>query len=365
MYPIATTDARIDAACSRHNETTAARARSSANREAGLRVDAKHDGDSPWVSGLVRAWKIQAEQRGDAFDPSASLFKARELEHIVAEIFREEFPALSGLDFPVDTSIPVGARTYTLRRWYGAGQPSEYRAGREIPTIALGSAEESFNIRHFVIADEYDIFDLQSADFANYARIAEGLREMNDAHLRAANARTWFGSSESKLYGVLNYPWVNKYVESQPIRAGQAGTAIVAALHRIASFPSDNSRGVMSPNAMKMGNRLYNFISQTTFDTNAGTDTILEVFLRQSRFIQTVQPAEELDGTGPGGTDIIVAYRNDRLGVRNAIVQMPALLPVDTSGVERRQIMYMTHGGVTMPNVANNIIAYVDGPASA
>lgn len=336
------------------------RAMSRHSNEQGVRGDAA--GDSPFVTGLASAFASMHSHQ-DGFDPSLSLAKARELEFKYAEVLREEFPSPNGFLFSQDSSVPAGARTHTVQRYYEAGEPTVYRAGKEIPKIDLGKGEESFNIEHYVIGDDFDIFAEMSAEFMDLNRAAEGLRVMRDALVRFANQMIWKGSAAHKLYGVLNYPWLRKFVSAQVFAPGQSTLAMVQELHRIANLPSNTSDNTFAPNAMFIGQRLYNFISTTPMSVD-NSKSVLQTFLEQSPSILTVRGAWELNAAGPGGTDGILAYRDDRLGVQNVVVAGVTPLAPESRGFERSQYAYMTHGGVIMRDVLNNVLAFVEGPAA-
>ena len=63
---------------------------------------------------------------------------ARQLEHVYSEVLREEFPPQSSMEaFPVDTSVPAGARTHTVRRLSQQGEAKVYRGNSaDVPRAA-------------------------------------------------------------------------------------------------------------------------------------------------------------------------------------------------------------------------------------
>ncbi len=305
-------------------------------------------------------------KQGDDFNAQSGLATARELEHIYSEVLREEFPEMTGLTlFPVDPSVPAGARKHTVRRIYGSGSAAVYRAGMDnIPMAGIGKEEETFNIRHYVNGFVLDIFSAASANLVSIALASELLREARDAMMRFANDATWYGLPEHGIYGVLDYPWLAKYIESQAFNDSQGTLDQLKALHRIANYANDTQRGVARPNAMAVATRVYNHISSTQLSVD-NSKTILQAFLENNPFIKTVVQVDELSGVGPGGYDGILVYRNDRLGITNVIPTGFTPIPVQRQGFETLQLAYMTHGGVIMRQVMNNLLAWVAGPALA
>jgi hypothetical protein len=216
-------------------------------------------------------------------------------------------------------------------------------------------------VRHYVTSFGLDIFEQQSANFANFAAAAELLRVARDLMLQFMSDMTWYGSEEHGLYGVLNYPWLLKKVLGDALGDGTSLTPkqINAMLHAVANYPSEVSGSTFKPNAMVTTERIHNYLFNTprsdTSDTSIG-----EFFLRTSKYISSIEIAPELQGVGPGGTDGILAYRKDRMGISNVIPSSFTTLPLQSMGFEQTTYCYSSHGGVIMRNVANNMLAWVD-----
>lgn len=357
--------ASLDAELHRWNATVARR-RAQVRRliNSGQRADSL--GDHPRVrDNVVRldSWLKQNENRLDGFDASTGVATARELEHVYAEVMRETYPATNALSrFAIDTSVPAGARTHTVSRFYEAGTAAVYRKGEPIPTVGLSKAEESFPVRHYVTSFVLDLFEMLSLGMINVQGAAEHARIARDVVGRFANKMTWEGSAAHGIYGILNYPWLTTYVESAAFNRSASPTDLLNALHRAANYPSDTYKDAVAPEVMAMGHRLYNLISTTRMAADM-SQTVLQAFLEESPYIREVWSANELTAAGPAGADGILCYRADRLGISNVIVSPFSSLPLQEDGFDRRQIFYMSHGGVIMREVLNNVLVWVEGPA--
>lgn len=301
-------------------------------------------------------------KRSDAFDATAGLFLARELEHRYSEILREPHPRPDAFElFSIDTSVPVGARTHTVSRSHGAGEVAVVREGQALPTVRTSRVEESFPVRHYATSVNFDIFELASADFANWPAMAEDLRLARDKIMEFANRMTWYGSSTHGMYGVTNYPWLGKAISS--VNPNSASTdAQLAELFRLGNWSQNTSQEVYAPDGCVMATRLRNHFATTRLGSVNDT-TILEFFLKQHGTIKEVSSSPFLQGAGPGSTDGILFYRRDRLGINNVIVQPFTTLPTERSGFDQRTIAYMSHGGVIMRDVGNNLLAWMTPPA--
>ena len=307
----------------------------------------------------------QAGVRRDAFNPQAGLHMARQLEHVYADVLREEFPAQNAFTlFPTDTSVSPGARTHTVRRIYQDGEVVVYRAGVNIPRVGISQQEEEFPVRHYVTSFVYDIFEMISSGYANTQLAAELLRVARDVMNEFANLMTWEGSAEHGIYGVLNYPWLDKKVIPTPFTPASSPDDILAELQKLEQFPDENTLSTFSPNTVAMSSRMYNFLNRT-YIGNDKTFSVAKKFIDESKNFSRIETARELQGTGPGGTDGILMYRRDRLGITNVIPQPFTTLPVQAMGFDNTTFCYMSHGGVIMRNVANNILGWVEVESAA
>lgn len=298
--------------------------------------------------------QLQRERR------DSGLFLARDLEHVYQEVLREEFPVPNALRlFHTDTSVAPGARTHTVRRLYGHGEVSVHRAGQDIPRVGLSQREEQFPVRHYVTSFGVDIFEQASADFANFAAAAELLREARDIMLQFLSDMTWHGYETHGIFGVLNYPWLFKRLLGAAVGPGSSLTPdqTLNLLHAIVNYPSEVSSTTFKPDTLVTSERVHNYLFNTPRTSTSDT-TIGEYFLRTSKHIKTIEVAWELQAAGPGATDGILAYRRDRLGISNVIPQGFTTLPMQQLGFDQTTYAYMSHGGVIMRNVANNILGW-------
>lgn len=299
-------------------------------------------------------------QRLDSVSPSAGLHLARQLEHIYAETLREEFPPPSAFDlFPVDTSVPVGARTHTVRRISQAGEPKVYRGNsRDIPAVSIGQEEENFPVRHYVIGIEFDVLDLESSDFANTNLRQELQIAAQETMMEFANEKSWFGDEENGIYGVLNYPWLPKMILPLGALVETDPEAFLAQLNRAANWAHEESKTVYSPDTLVVSPRVMNYLA-TTY-RGAGQDTtLLELFKKSNPRIRNVEESWELQGRGPGGADGMLFYRRTRRAIANVLVRPFTMLPMQQLGLGYQIPCIMSHGGIVQRDVLNNLLCWV------
>lgn len=322
-------------------------------RETAFRMDAKQ----------VRQMRDHVnKQKLDSLQPGAGFHMARQLEHIYDEVLREEFPPTNAMSMiPVDGSVPVGARTHTVRRISQQGEAVVHRGNAsEVPRVSVSQEEEQFPVHHYVIGIGFDIFDLASSDFANSA-LRQELQDAAQVTMQEfLNEKTWFGDKDHNIYGVLNYPWTPKMVLPLAATGGADTDAMLAQLNAAANFAHEESKTVYSPNALIVSPRMYRYMSTTRIANSVSDTTILEFFKKANPRIQTIEEAWEMQGRGPGGTDIMFFCRRNRRSVANAIVQGFTMLPIQQVGFENLIPCYMSHGGVIQRDALNNLVCYIE-----
>ena len=307
-----------------------------------------------------------AETRNDSFEAGMGFYQARQLEQIYPTVLREEYPKRNAMTlFNIDTSISPGVRYHTVQRIYDQGEIAVYRAGLKVPTVNVAAYEERFPIKHYVTSIVYDLFEALSSGYANTSKIAEMMRVARDIMEEFVNFRSWYGADAEGFFGVLNYPWLRKKIIAQGMYSGAVASdgdkqSIVDAVLELWHTPADDTLSTFSPTDMAVSGRLIRFWKRTYFNSVKET-----VFSRIADIVgeANIHEASELKGVGPGGTDGILCYRKDRLGISNTIVQPMTGLPLQEFGFDSRQFFYMTHGGVIMRNVANNILGWVEAEA--
>lgn len=301
-------------------------------------------------------------RRSDSqYAQSSGLHLSRELEHIYSEVMRDDYPENNALAlFPMDRTVPAGARTHTVRRLNVQGQAKVHRGrGDSIPTVSMSADEETFPVLYYTIGVEWDHFEEMASGFANTNLLKESLMVARDTMLEFWNQKTWFGDEDHNLPGVLNNTYVNKKIISGVnfVHGGDAD-AMLTALQHLVDRPGELNKGssILRPNTMIVSVRMKQILENTYFSGVSG-ETVLSR-LESSKGI-TVVSAWEMQESGPGGTDQIFVYKK---GDKNSVANVSPIgftqLPVQQQGFEKSIPCFMAHGGVIMRKALMNIIGY-------
>lgn len=315
------------------------------------------------VTDIGRARRRRTDAaRGDAFTPSAGFHLSRQLEYHYNEVLREPFPPNNAmLLFPMNTSVPVGAQYHTVTRIFADGEATVYRGGNAgIPRVGVSQVEERFQIRYYVTSFVYSLFEELASAFANSGVVAEKLRVARDVLNQFLNWKTWYGDTVNGIYGVLNYPWLDKKIVATAFDGSASPDDVLEEFNRLANYPAEMSRTTYKPNRVVTSPRVRNYL-MTTARTSTSSETIGEFWLRTNALgIKAIDEAQELSGAGPGGTDAVLFFRDDRFGIENVVPAPFATLPVQSFAFDNYVFCWMAHGGVVMRDVGNNILGWVD-----
>ena len=333
----------------------------------GLRIDSA-DGASHTVAlpgALDRLRKIRldaiagkmSKHRNDALASNTNSFP-RDFEHIYAETLREKRKPLNWQRlFPVDTRVPLGARTHTVRRVLGTGDAVVTRTGSDLPVMGQQRIEERFGVAHIACAVEVNWFDMISDNFEGRNRFQDDTEMAIRAIDERINDVAFNGYVPMNMPGMLTYPQLPISVSPEVWSAGTGGSPaadIRRDLNIGANFAGETSGEAFSPNRLVTSIRLRNFLMQT--QNSVATDrSIASVRLEGQSEITEIEGAHELRGIGPNGEDGLFFYREEPVAASFVMIQAPTAMPVFQSDSFHSQVVYIaTIGGTIMRDVGHN-----------
>ena len=305
----------------------------------------------------------QSGRRADGFGGDGFHF-ARELEFRYAQVLEEKTPVLNGMAlFPIDGSVPVGARTHTVTRESIEGEAIIYRGGKgdDAPQVSVSRLEEEFPVRHVVSSFTMNMFDEQSSNFANTGLFTRKMRALRKVIERKMNTLIWEGNVASNLFGIRNYPWLAKRVSPLVYDGSATADQYLEDLSAAANFAAENSQDVFSPNVLAITSRVSNMLRRKNMGNSTDT-SVMQYFLANQNYITRVVVANELIGYGPNGEDGFLFYRDDSESISTALITPFQMMPAERQGFQQRFLAWATTGGEIMRDVGNNLLMFA--PAS-
>jgi len=250
-------------------------------------------------------------------DAGEAVFFARQLEYVRSKTYDVLRPALSAWDlFPIDTSVPAGAKTITWRQWDMTGAAKIIASyADDLPHAGVKALETTTPIRSIGNSYGYDVQDIRHAQYAGLpldSKLALAARKANE---QTVNRLAWTGDAISGLPGFLSNTNIPAYVipadgtGSSKLFSTKTPDFIIRDLNGLANSVFTVTNGTHRPNEIWMPLAQYAYISSTARSANSDT-TILDYFLANNPFIERVVPVLELTGAGAGGADLVVAIEN-------------------------------------------------------
>ena len=298
--------------------------------------------------------------RADAFSAGLGGVGAQDLTQNLRRVLTEPLAQPTGLSlFSRNTEVQPGAIQYKSRRTYAAGEAALVRSGSagNIPKVELGQTEMVRPVRYLAIGVDTDIFQQMADNFLGINSTAQKIKAARSIMDRTINRFIWNGNDDADLWGVLNYPYLDKQVPGVAISSSSTAAQIIAAITDIAYHAFNQSDGVFESNAIALSPRIMSYIAKTPRSDT--TDTSILKWLQDNlSHIKAWTVAPELKDGGGSGVDGILAYRSDSEGVEWMSVMAPTLLPPVREGLSEVSYLVGGFGGVQMPNVGNNLLSF-------
>jgi hypothetical protein len=302
----------------------------------------------------------------DAVSPGNGLYLARQLEYVYQELLRKKRPANNALElFPIDSRVPAGATTHTIRRLDHKAEWRYFRGSdtEDVPNAAVEQIEQSFPILPMISGFQSDIFSQLNNQFSNAqsgglsvqleAEMRSGVLEAYD---RFMNERAW---RNDDLPDISRYPYMPKTVSAVNLGIGTAADTVLAELNRLISLPWVTSKNVFGDRVtVAMDDRLYEIISTRKLPNR--DQTILQALYADNMRLEEIIPIYEMRTLGPSGGPAIMGYRSgDLASVAHVAPVGPTALPVEVRGFKMIFPFYAMHGGIVMREPLHNFLAGV------
>jgi len=290
----------------------------------------------------------------ERMDVAESAFLSRQLEQIRAKTYDIKYVQLKGRQFvPIDGSISPGAEVVTYRQWDQVGMAKIIiNYADDLPRADVLAKEFSSKIRGIGDSYGYNIQEVRAARFAGQPLEQRKANAARRAMEQILDTIIQTGSSSHGLLGLLNQPNATVYVipngvSASPLWANKTPDEIVDDMNGIVNNQITITKEVELPDTMLLPLAQYGIVS--TKRMGDGSDaTILEYFLKTSKYVKTVEPWYACAGAGAGATDRMVVYRKDPDAIVCIIPQEFEQFQPEMRGLEILTACHMRTGGVVV-----------------
>jgi hypothetical protein len=286
-------------------------------------------------------------------DSAETMFFARELESRKAQTYDVIRAPLKAFELiPVSNTAGAGAESIVYEQYDATGIAKIIaNYADDLPRADVKGKEFIARIKSVGNSYGYSLQEIRAAQLAGKPLEQRKANAAARAQREEWNRIAFFGDASNGLPGWLSNPNVPNAVvangasPSAPAWAGKTPAEILKDLNDAVNGVVDLTNGTEQPDTIVMPIKQYTQISTTNAGT--GTDTtILEYFLRNSPFINTIEWANELKGAFTNGTDGFIVYRRDPDAITLEMPQMFEQLPVQERGLEYVVPCHSRIGGV-------------------
>lgn len=286
-------------------------------------------------------------------DADESIFFARELEFVKAKTFDILFPELKARDLiPVSFEAGPGAESITYQQFNQVGIAkiiSNY--ADDLPRADVAGKEFTAPVKSLATEYGWNLQEIRAAQMAGRPLPQRKANSARQANMTLENKIAWFGDVDSGLQGFLSNPNVNTVVlpadgaGSSKNFADKTPEQVIRDLNSMATAIHSVSKGVEFPDTLLLPIIQYNFIFTTPRAT--GSDKSIGAwFLENSPHITSVDWLNEIQGSGSGGEDQMVAYRRNPDKLTMEVPQDFEQMPVQERGLEFLVPVHQRFGGV-------------------
>lgn len=285
-------------------------------------------------------------------DADESIFFARELEAVKSRTYDIVYPELKHRTLlPVSFDAGPGAESIKYDQYSQAGLAKIIaNYGDDLPRADVGAKEFVSVVKSLGASYGWNLQEVRAAAMAGKPLNARKADSARRAHMIAENSVAWFGDADANLPGLISNANINTVVlpadgtGASTTFASKTADQILRDMNSMATTIHSVTKGIESPDTLLLPLAQFNLIFTLRIpDTNI---SVGRWFLDNSPHIQSVDWLNELDGTGSGGTDLMLAYRRSPDKLTLEIPQDFEQLPVQERNLEFVVPTHSRLGGV-------------------
>jgi len=285
-------------------------------------------------------------------DSAETVFFERELEFKKAQTYDVVRAPLKAFELiPVSTEAGPGAEVISYEQYDMTGIAKIVaNYADDLPRADVKGKEFFAQVRSVGNSYGYSLQEIRAAQLAGKSLEQRKSNAAARSQREKWNNIAFNGDAEYNLQGWLS----NTNVPASPVSAGastdtewstKTPAEILKDLNDAVNGVVDLTNGAEQPNTVVLPIAQYTLISTTRADS--GTDTtILDYFIQNSPFIDSVEWANELKGAFTGGADGFIVYDRNPDKMTLEMPQMFEQLPVQERGLEYVVPCHSRIGGV-------------------
>ncbi len=277
----------------------------------------------------------------------ASIFFARELDHVKTETYDVEHPEMTALSlFPVSTEVPEGAETFTYYSYDKTGMAKIINNyATDLPRADVKGKPNTGYVKSLGDSYGYSVQEMRASRMTGKSldvRKGESARYAMDY---AVNKIAWAGDDENGLMGILSSDNdIPKYILST-VKVGETehtefryknADQILEDINGMQKYVSQITKNVEKPDTLVLPSHVYIDLSTRRIpDTNT---TVLKFIMDNAPYMKEIREANELQAEStdinPTGSNVAFLFTNSEKKLSLEIPMHFYQYPIQEKGLE-------------------------------
>lgn len=293
------------------------------------------------------------EYRQDGpLDAEAGAFFQDELRSIDERILEDDRAPLNGFQVIPQDNKTAGPwdNQYEERSMQFTGV-AEFLgdAADDMPFVDVGLRADVYNIRTFGCAFMHTVAEIEKA-----RSIGRPLDEWRARAARVANEEKfnrimWYGDPAAQLFGVLNNPFANRFFFDDDLIPATAALTQLSQLNAMLTVPFKLTKTKSRIDFLGLPTEQFREVMTRPLQT--GQDTTIAEHLVKSNpglTMDRIMALDELDGAGPNGEDMVVAWETNPDTLKHNVSQLFRRFPAQARMLTFLIPTIARSGGVSM-----------------
>ena len=291
---------------------------------------------------------MSKESKYTHLDADESAVFERQLEHVKSKTYDKKFTNLKARSIiPASFEADPADETIKYEQFDQVGMAKIVRDySTDFRSADVKAKEFRSPVKSLGSAYQYSVQEVRVASRTGKSLVQRKANAAKRAVMQAENKIAYFGDADHGLQGFFNNPNVPVVVLPHAgAWSGLTADQILANLSAVANNPINVSNGVETPNTLLLPIAEYTEIADRARSATSDT-TILQYFLTNNPFIQSVEWLEELKDGGGVGVKRMIAYNRDPDSLTLEIPQDFEQFPVQEKGLAFKVPVHQRIGGV-------------------
>lgn len=237
----------------------------------------------------------------------------KSLEYLEAKVIERKYPqhkAAEGMLFKVEQLQIPWAESTTFTMMDGVGE--DFELGDDQTTnlsfVEMVGTEFSQGIYQFRKGYYFTEKEVARTVHLGIPIEERKISMVRRLYMQTLNKLLLFGHRQTGQPGFINHPAWLRSAAPFPLNSVSNSNEMLATLHAGPSGVIKSTQSAFEPDTLLLPRSKFDFLNSQARIDNTLENTVLKHFLKNNPSVRNIDWLNELEGAGPGGTDIAIFY---------------------------------------------------------